>query len=169
MTILLFSRISPLKIITNHFETFYDARDKKFTILTEIIPLLIIGALIAYFLPYQFSIVIGKEMSPYIIGGFSVAGGFLINSLMVLAEKRTCKKDIAPEEPDSKLLKETFYNTSFGVLICLLATLSCILYPISEAVVWTQILSSIIYFLTTLFFHTVLMVLKRLSKIFDPD
>jgi hypothetical protein len=165
----LFERISPAKIVLKHFETLYNAKTAKINWICEVIPLLLFAIAVSFYLPFKLEVIIDSKISPYILGGFSVAGGFLINSLMVLAEKQSDKTEIKAADQNNKLLKETFYNTSFGVLICLLATLVCIVYPISKNVLWMSVLSGFIYFLTIFFFHTVLMVIKRLSKIFDPD
>lgn len=165
---MLFRRISPSKIISNHFETLYDeGQEGEVNFWSEIVPLLLIATFIALVLIIYFKITINEKVITYFIGAFSVVGGFLINALMVLAEKRGDNSGAGASSTKDKLLRETFYNTSFGVLICLVINLLCILYPLFDSLKWQELMSGVIYFLTTLFFHTLLMVVKRINKVFE--
>ena len=162
-----FERINLLKIVLKHFGTLYNAQNDKLNVYSEIIPLLVLPWLIGYFLVYHFQITINKDISTYLFGGYSVAGGFLINALMVLADKYHHTKNQTPNDKQECILRETFYNTSFGVLICLLSVIFSSVYALIQNETLSQIFSIIIYGLSFLFVHTLLMVIKRLIKVFD--
>lgn len=162
-----FERINLLNIVLKHFGTLYNAQNDKPNIYSEIIPLLVLPWLLGYFLVYQLDIIIDKNISTYLFGGYSVAGGFLINALMVLADKYHHTKNQTPNDEQECILKETFYNTSFGVLICLLSVILSSIYALIQSDLLSQIFSVLIYGLSFLFIHTLLMVIKRLNKVFD--
>ena len=73
----------------------------------------------------------------------------------------------------------TFYNTSFGILICILAVVLCTTYGLLKGdnyflmfewtITYKSIVSFSIYVLCVFFVHTLLMVLKRLNKILLDD
>nr|DAI11241.1 MAG TPA: hypothetical protein [Caudoviricetes sp.] len=105
---------------------------------------------------------------------FSIAVGFLTSTLFVLAEK----KATPIEAKDLIRLKECFYNTAFS----LITSLSIIILYIFLVILnnskeisniskyindINNIGSFIIYALIILFFHSLLMVIKRVFFIFD--
>ena len=177
-------RIDVRDILNGHFATLYDARTKKpywmELGLFYILPLSII--VFQCLLKAR----IGSEASNVILQIFAIAGGFLVSSLFIIVDR----KNITPDNDTSKALaEETYFNVSFGVLLCFITVMLCILNHFFLSLVtppaatdWLgplrnylsigfalSFISGLIYYLSWLFTYNILMVLKRLNALFKSS
>lgn len=168
-----FSRINVLPLIIKHFLTLYDYRTKKICIL-EMLLLLTFTISIPYILIFYLQQPIQTKDANTFLTVFSIAVGFLTSTLFVLAEK----KATPIEAKDLIRLKECFYNTAFSLITSLsIIILYIFLVILNNAKEISNISkyindinnigSFIIYALIILFFHSLLMVIKRVFFIFD--
>ena len=169
---LILDRINPCTIVKNHFCTLYHAGTGKVAKLEVVIHLaapFILGA----FLSFCKKIYVTQSMSESLFNGFAIMGGFLISASFVLAEKRDASKKDKPNDSYEEILKETFYNTSFGILLCFLSVIFCAIYPLfldDKGMPITSagyFFSGLIFSLSAMFLLTILIVLKRLDYIFS--
>ena len=172
----LFERIAVGEIISRHIKTFYDPNTGnicKFQLfLFYVLPLPIIFASV-FFSNHS----IDDKLGNLFFQAFAIIGGFLFNSLVMLADKRKDYDDSKKVSERVTLIEETYSNTSFSVLVCFaIVFLAGIavgtndggdstskIHPIH---IWRILLTSIVYWLSVVFVLTLGMVLKRLDKIF---
>ena len=160
-----FERINPTKIILNHFRTLYNASTQKVdwieVFLVSVGPWLASG-----FMIYK-KVTINEDLANILFAAFAITGGFLINALVVLTDKSHQLRTESPDEERLSLLRETFYNTSFGVLVCVFSVIFCAAYPFLSNGIVQNIFTFCIFSFAFLFVHTLLMVIKRLNRIFE--
>lgn len=172
---LFFERINVLSLIRKHFSTLYDNRTKSIS-RSEIISLSVcafgIPAILVYFLKQP----LNTSETNCFFTVFSIAIGFLASTLFVVAQK----KDDSKEADFVIKIKECFYNTAFSLIasiIIILCYLTMIIsvkaladFKLSEYIPYVlNIGSFIIYAFIVLFFHSMLMVIKRVFYIFDKN
>lgn len=184
-----FERISPCSIIKNHFGTYRNARSRKYDYI-EACLVVCVPLLPAYFV-HRWSVVITDGVASSLFNMFAIMGGFLVNALVLLAtrkgeEIRNKSKPLTPAQTNSvatriELLEETSHNTSFGILVCLLAILVCVasgIVPNKEifssekldiCIKVKDLFVSMIFYLLTLFVIILMMVTKRVNHLFCED
>lgn len=169
---LFFERLNPFIIVKKHFETFYNAAEDNKPCWIERSLHIAVPIAIGLLITIVFNVSITAEVNSALFNGFAIMGGFLINASFVLTEKRDTARKAAPNDKYEVLIRETFYNTSFGILICFTNVIFCSLYPLTltdkgkDPSLLNLLMNNLIYDLSILFVLTLLMVLKRLNRIF---
>lgn len=170
----IFEKIDAREIIVRHFRTLSDVNTKKIC-WPEIsafyfLPIIIIS-LIVYFSNHS----LNDKLGNLFFQAFAITGGFLINALVMLTDRRQNYDDSKKFAERVTLIEETYSNTAFGVLVCFtivfFAGIAVGTNEGNECVsgtchIWRTILTSIVYCLSIIFIHTLGMVIKRLDKIF---
>jgi chromate transport protein ChrA len=167
-------KINSSRIIKSHFETLYNLKTKKIY-WAEVITFYISPIFVVTFLVWYFEHCITEKLANLLFQGFAITGGFLINALVMLMDRRQNYDDSKKFANRVELIKETFANTSFGVLICFIivllagiavATDSEVECVSNSCVALRIILTSLTYYFSIIFIHTLGMVIKRLDRIF---
>lgn len=172
----LIERINPWKIIRNHFFTLKNDQINRFDIF-EISFVYVIIPISILFLAGVCTKLASKMPYSDLLSVFAIMGGFLVNALVLLIDKRQALQQGTPTN-QADLIKETFYNTSFGILICFVAVIlcglgtftdekDCLIRIYSQCWSSTQIINSFILIFSWWFIHTILMVIKRLNTVFE--
>lgn len=153
-----FDKINPCIIIKTHFETLTDDRKEKVSLLECILTLLIpIGISL---LLIKASIKIDTSFITNLLTAFSIFAGLLLNLLVLVYSLIQPSKE---ESQKIKVLKHTFSNISFGVLLSIILVIVGLIYdPIVKNFIFLLVpLQFFIYFCITLFLIVLSMVLKR--------
>ncbi len=186
-----FERISPVSIIKNHFATLRNDRTDSYDFIEAILVIALPIAIAWAFCAVPISI--NDTIANSLLNLFAIMGGFLINALVLLATRKAeelrYKATLKNQQPNDpleeqavleriRLLEETSHNTSFGILVCLLAVLCCvgvtatektqqIVIPKIDYVIHLEnAFSFLIIMFLTLFMFIILMVTKRVNNIF---
>jgi hypothetical protein len=159
-----FDRFNPWCIIKAHFQTLTDDRRNKVSLM-ECIFTLLLPICISFLMVVVCQIKL-KTASINLIGNimtaFSIFTGLLFNVLVLIYSL------IKPNESNQqriKVLKQTFSNVSFGVLLSLLLVILSMFYELINNV----FLDGIIYFLVTLFLMVLFMILKRVYLLINIE
>lgn len=169
---LFLERINPFSIIVSHFKTFHDEANNK-PCYAERAAHVLIPALIAVAMVYSADILASKELCASLLNGFAILGGFLINAAFVITTKKDSLISGQPNAKYQRLLSETFDNTLFQILLCFAAVVLCAIFPLlnlaqeNENTFILKAMSCVIFTLSIMFMITLLMILKRLNKIFE--
>lgn len=170
----IFEKIDATEIVGRHFKTLFDITSKK-PCWSEIIVFYILPFLIIPFVVYIFDHSLTEKLGNLFFQAFAITGGFLINALVMLTDRRQHYDDSKKFAGRVTLIEETYSNTAFGVLICFLIVLfagiavgtnsasSC---ASNICVILKTFITSIVYYLSIVFAHTLGMVIKRLDRIF---
>lgn len=157
-----FERLNISKIIVNHFSTFYNNQDNKkidwlelavyFTIL------LLLSIASAIFLPVTRMNVV---LTP-----LTIFTGFLFSALFVIIDKKEGKR-----QQIKNLISEVYDNISFSILmsflIILFIIINYVMITLEAPEFYSRIILGIIYFFLLNFSYSLMMVIKRLYKIFE--
>lgn len=153
------SKIDIRMVFQDHFFTMKDeatGRISKLDIFTMfIVPVLL--SLVSFVLCFQIPDVhVGT-----LISVFSIMAGLLFNVLVLIYSVSDQTGTGANKATRDELLRQTFSNISYTILICLVSVAAlCLLLFLSD---WMQILiTSACVFLISNFIFSILMVLKRL-------
>lgn len=161
------NRINPASIITEHFKTLYDARSGDtswFEIAALVVLMAAVAIAAALWLPTP-----SVEFASSLLNFYAIVGGFLISALFIIVSygdaiwNNRGNLPTAELEQARTLQKEIFSNVSFGVFTAFFGAIVCVFYAIATVQDILKILMSALF---VLFAHTLLMVLKRLDKLF---
>lgn len=155
-------RLNITKIIVNHFSTFYNNQDNKEIDWLELAVyfsiLLLLSAFSAVFLPVTRLNVI---LTP-----LTIFTGFLFSALFVIIDKKDGKTNQIKE-----LISEVYDNISFSILmsffVILFVIINYVMISFSCDEIYNRIVLGIVYFLLLNFAYSLMMVIKRLYKIFE--
>ena len=161
-----FQRLNLVKIVTNHFSTFYSDSTKTINWL-ELLIVIVLPFAIAAYLIFPNETELSEDTVQSLFQAFAIMGGFLINTLVVLTDKKQKYKEGRLCLDQYILLKETLYNTSYGVLLCIICVILCAMHSFLIATSYLNLLNFLILATCFAFIHTLLMVIKRLNKIFE--
>lgn len=159
----LFDKVNIILIIQNHLATLKNDNSKKpeasdyFTFL--FIPI-VVSAILIYF-----KVLLSSEAINILITTLSILVGLLFNVIVLIFD--IIKRD-ASNKTKNLVLKELFSNISFTILISIL-TITFTLFTFFENSLAKVIFTGIVYFLLSLFMLTVLMILKRMHKLFSNE
>ena len=158
------NRLSFLKIFFDHYSTLYDDTDQSINyieILLWILLPLLFGCTLVYL-----GLFLNSNSVNMIVTIFSILTGFLINCLVLLASK-----DKPQNIEINKLNKETFQNTSYGVLVSFITIFLCLIlyHTPCSMIVPIKILTVFVCMTSIHSSLTILMVIKRLSKIVSTN
>lgn len=166
---LILERINPFGIVVSHFETFYDhSKDRKPCYFERfvhiVVPFLLSGTAV-----YLLGAVATKDLCSSLLNGFAILGGFLINAAFVITAKKETLEAGTPSPTYHTLLSETFDNTLFEILLCFVVVVLCAIFPMlgKGDVEVVRAMSCVIFGFSIMFMVTLLMILKRLNKIFQ--
>ncbi|MEZ4713139.1 MAG: hypothetical protein R3A44_38475 [Caldilineaceae bacterium] len=158
------TKLNIWSIISDHFQTLKKYKGKGYS-KSDILAFYGLPILVASLLIFWFSV--SDEVANALITSLSVFAGLLLNLLLLVFD--TLRKEEAKEDKvRQQVLKETYSNISYAILISLL----CIILLVGFAIwdggfsgTWVTVLkivaSWIVYFLTINFLLTLLMILKR--------
>lgn len=164
----LIEKINVYDVIVRHLKTLTNASTKKAEsgdyFLFLIFPIIVTSILL------YFKIYLNKDFVGILATSLSIFIGLFFNVIVLMFDLVNKTKR---ESVKNLLLKELLLNISFEIFI----SVFCILFSIislCENCYIKLISNAISYFLTTLFFTTLLMILKRTFNIFikeleDPD
>ncbi len=165
---LIFQRINILHIFSKHFGTFINERNNKFCWL-EVFTVFLIFPICFVFGIEKYNFTFKSDFYTNLIQIFAIVGGFLINTVVMIADKKMQLSQKSLEK-NRILISETYYNIIFGIVVCVLTCLVCaasFLWSDSDAnTLPTKFFTSTVLILIWIFVHTILMVLKRLASIF---
>lgn len=169
----IFEKIDVSEIIKRHFATLSNADTKKIhwpeIRFFYIYPIILIFTLVSY---YKHTL--SKDMADLFIQGFALMGGFLINALVMLMDRRRNYDDSKKYSERVSLIEETYVNTAFGVLVSFIIIIFAGIAVgttsgkcVSDfCTVGRVTITSLTYYCFVIFLHTLAMVLKRLDRIF---
>ena len=155
-------RLNITKIIVNHFSTFYNNQDNKKIDWLELAVyfsiLLLLSAFSAVFLPVTCLNVI---LTP-----LTIFTGFLFSALFAIIDKKDGKTNQIKE-----LISEVYDNISFSILmsffVIVFVIINYVMISFSCDEIYNKIVLGIVYFLLLNFAYSLMMVIKRLYKIFE--
>jgi len=165
--VLLLSRIDPTGIIVSHFKTFYDARNGKTSIgeIAAFSTAVILSGVAAYWLNPKIS----SELFSSLLSFYAIIGGFLISALFIIITYGDVidgnRKNLPEAELNryKKIHEEIFSNTSFGVLTAVIGSSLCVVFSLTDC---HRIVIAVSASCIVMFMHTLLLVLKRLDRLF---
>ncbi len=157
-----FERLNISKIIVNHFSTFYNNQDNRKIDRLELAVyfsiLLLLSVISAIFLPVTRMNVV---LTP-----LTIFTGFLFSALFVIIDKKEGKTTQIKE-----LISEVYDNISFSILmsffIILFMIINYVMISFDVSELYNRIILGIVYFLLLNFSYSLMMVIKRLYKIFE--
>ncbi len=165
------SKFSVYKIVYDHVNTLYNydtkKRDKLAIFIDLILPLLI--AILLIF----FRIIIMEREFTVILTAFSVFAALLLNLMILIYSivNKEKEKDEGKQDVEKiKLLKETYENIQFTVLISIIIIVFILLMLFLPFYIYLElILSFVVYYLIFTFIFTLFMVLKRTHSIMSNE
>ena len=175
-----FRRISPLKIVKEHFSGLTDdSKEGEPVSKIEVTLVVLLPAIVAFALVYLKG-GIGSQLNGNIVTGFSILAGLLANTTVLLITRYDAIGDSerGAYSPKRTLIRETFYHSSYGLLLCLFCIIFSMTYEIIKSNhynLWgmhlelSKIWSFLILYLVFSFIHTVFVVLKRFTRVIDGD
>lgn len=157
-----FERLNISKIIVNHFSTFYNNQDNRKIDRLELAVyfsiLLLLSVISAIFLPVTRMNVV---LTP-----LTIFTGFLFSALFVIIDKKEGKTKQIKE-----LISEVYDNISFSILmsffIILFMIINYVMISFDVSELYNRIILGIVYFLLLNFSYSLMMIIKRLYKIFE--
>lgn len=174
------NRLNIFLIIKHHFRSFYfhDTGNPNWVELA-----------LHIFLPLGLGITMGvrvgmnSDIGNATIAALSIWGGFLFAMLLPLYDlwqkenefliqilhdkENNYAATVKTIENAVKIMKETFYNISYGILVCLLAVVFTVLSSFFAKTCIETILACICYTFYIASFLMLLMIIKRIFCIFD--
>jgi len=157
------NKINISEIIENHIATLKNDNTKK-TGIDDYFTFLIIPIILTSILLY-FKVVLSDEALNIVITTLSIFVGLLFNVIVLIFDiiKRDSTKKIK-----NVVLRELLANISFTILISIVAIIFTVLTFIKNDIA-KMIFTGAVYFLLAIFVFTVLMVLKRMHKLFNNE
>ena len=166
-------KVNITKIVRDHLGTFKDNSTRKYRpldfLLFFLVPLLAAAGFVAILgtLPTNLIGVIATSLS--------IFTALLLNLLLLaynIARNSEPPSDEGIREMKEKLFHEIFSNIAFAVLVSLVTVGSVLVFGLVSdcaSMLATYILSSVIYYLGTLFLLTLLMLLKRVYALLSNE
>ena len=159
---IIIERLNTPKIKVNHFSTFYNNQDNRKIDRLELAVyfsiLLLLSVISAIFLPVTRMNVV---LTP-----LTIFTGFLFSALFVIIDKKEGKTKQIKE-----LISEVYDNISFSILmsffIILFMIINYVMISFDVSELYNRIILGIVYFLLLNFSYSLMMVIKRLYKIFE--
>lgn len=173
----MFDKFSVKNIVANHFGTFVDFQTKQKRI-RERAAYLITPLIISLLLFFGLDFWITESASNVLITAMSIFSALLFNLLLLVYDVVNRNDgDRGPKniiELKAILLRETFHNISFSILLTVVAVIVLLFtyvpIPAEAAILPIKTLLSIsIYYLVGLFMLTLLMVLKRIHSLLTEE
>lgn len=164
------SKINPVKILQDHFVTFRDFDTNK-TSVKDIVIFIMVPLISAFGFCYFFAD-ISSNLANNLFTIFSIFVGLLLNLLLLIYDLAK-KFDLTEKNGELKrrFLREIFANISYSIFLSILI-IFFLLISLVKLSYLSVVASSIVYFMVTNFFLTILMILKRihilLFKEFSP-
>jgi hypothetical protein len=155
-----FARIDISDIVQNHLKSLSNANTSKAEF-SDYLIFLIIPILVAVILPVL-KIFLSDTIINIIITSLSIFVGLFFN-VIVLIISTMCTKDDDPIK--KQFLTEIIDNISYIIFISLVTIVTCI-FASQKADLIHQILNAICFFFLVHFLMTMLLVLKRIYKLF---
>lgn len=174
------NRLNIFHIVKHHFESFYFYDTGKINWLELALHI---------FLPLGLGITMGvkveinNNIGNATIAALSIWGGFLFAMLLPLYDLWQKENELLIQtlndknnnyvatvrmiENAVKIMKETFYNIFYGILVCLLAVVFTVLSIFFAKTCFETILACICYIFYIASFLMLLMIIKRIFCIFD--
>jgi len=186
---MILEKIDISEIVSEHLKTLRDENtgrgSTKELLIFFIFPFVISSALLL------FKLVLGKDMINILIASLSIFVGLLLNLLMLLiAMLDKCKEkinlskeqqnpadiskkpffsfDINMLEKRQKLLRDSYHNISFAILLSLL-TIPIMIIALANNEVVVYISNFFGYMFLTIFLLTLFMILKRVHLLLSSD
>jgi hypothetical protein len=169
-----FEKIDARDIVIRHFKTLSNVNTGKLC-WSELIVFYVLSAIIIIATVYSFDHTLTDKLANLFFQAFAITGGFFINALVMLTDRRQSYDDSKRFTERVTLIEETYANTAFGVLVCFLVVLFAGIAVGTDngdicssnlCHIWKTLITSIVYYLAVVFIHTLGMVIKRLDKIF---
>lgn len=160
---MVFKKVNIKEILKSHFSTLQNDNSKKsefddyFTFL--ILPLIISTVLL------YFKISLRDSAVNIIITTLSILVGLLFNVIVLIFD--IIKRD-ASQKIKNTVLKQLLANISFTILLSIVTILFTLTTYLDVEII-KNITTWIVYFLLTNFLLTVLMILKRMYKLFENE
>ena len=163
----MFEKIDISFICRNHFKTLYNASTGTpnaweitvFYVLPVYFSILLVGIM---------NVSIKESVANLLVQAFAVVGGLLINARFILVERRSLLDDSKANKDMKTLIEETSNNTSFGIIVCFLNVIVSVFIILFEnSSLLKNIFTIAVISLTTMFFHSLLMILRRLEGILE--
>lgn len=162
------NKINVLKIITEHISTLKDYGTGRYDV-CDLILFFFIPFLIAAILPF-FKLLITKEVANVLITSFSIFVGLLFNLLLLIYDVSGKPGLIKlSSNPKFNLLRQTYINTSFCILISIFTLILLLVFFIPINIIMLKILSFLVYYLLGVFVLTLFMVLKRVYTLLSNE
>lgn len=159
----MFQKINISQIIKNHFATLQNDNSNKAEF-DDYLTFLIFPLIIASSLIY-FNIALNDTAINVIITTLAILVGLLFNVIVLIFD--IIKRD-ATHKLKNVVLKQLLANISFTILLSIV----CILFTLATYIendVTRKIATWVVFFLLSLFFITVLMILKRMYLLFKNE
>ena len=157
-----FERLNISKIIVNHFSTFYNNQDNRKIDRLE----LAVYFSILLLLSVISAIVLPVTRMNVVLTPLTIFTGFLFSALFVIIDKKEGKTKQIKE-----LISEVYDNISFSILmsffIILFMIINYVMISFDVSELYNRIILGIVYFLLLNFSYSLMMVIKRLYKIFE--
>jgi hypothetical protein len=175
-------KINFSKIVCSHFSCLKDSADRvSFGDYALFIGLPLLLSLILNYLDLELT----PDFTNILVTSSSIFAGLLLNLLMLLyslivrfQDKKSeydasnlAGSDPVKDEKDRiryNVLKETFHNVSFCVLISVIVVILCLLHNI-HMMYLKFLISYSVYFLVPLMILTILMILKRVHSLISNE
>lgn len=166
----LFEKIDVLSIFSNHFKTlciYNNINNSRKPNYLEIFVFYICSAFLIFLSVILYKHTLDEKIANLMFQAYAIMVGFLINALIILSDKRKDFDDSRKNAEKLTLIEETYFNTSFGVITCFMILFFCGI-SISDSFTFMKYVSTgCVYYLTFIFIHTLIMVIKRLERIFN--
>jgi len=108
-----------------------------------------------------------KDLLSLIVSAASISAGLLLNLLVLLytvLEPKAEHAETSTQVLERRLIKETFYNISFAILVCAILVATCLLRGMNHS--WLNSSSeAVIYYFGVQVFISLAQILKRFHKL----
>lgn len=169
------TKIDVKDIIYGHLKTLKNYQTGKYSI-KDVLTFFIFPLIISILLTMKS--VVSKEGIQIILTVFSIFAGLLFNFLLLIMDiGRRVKQQGATATVDAKkqkateaLIKETYCNVSFSILVSLFIVCFSLIFVVGITnVVIKCIVSIVLYWLIFVFIMTLFMILKRIFRLLNNE
>lgn len=159
----MFSKINISTVLRKHFATLKNDNTQKLD-WDDYLLFLVLPIFISIVLIY-FDCLLSDQLINIVVSSLSILVGLLFNIIVLLFD--IIKRD-SQQKIKNEILKEILANISFTIFISLISIIITLISYIN--IIWLKVTTNaILYFLLCLFFLTVLMILKRMFKLFENE
>lgn len=163
------SKFSTSKIVSDHIKTLRNYSNGKRNLADYLINFVLPFFLALFFIVFHRNL--NQGIVGIIITAFSIFTGLLLNIMFMMYSLLLQDSKSESRRGDrTKLLKETYSNIQFSVLVSIIAIIIMLIYIFlpSEFLI-DVVLSFLIYWLVFLFVTTLLIVMKRTHTLFSDQ